>query len=313
MKALVKLEKTVELQEIPIPKIGAGEALIEVVNAGICGTDLAIYNNSLEVPTPLVMGHEFSGTVVEGAESLSGRRVVSQINTACGKCYFCRAGERYHCVSRKALGITMDGCFAEYVRVPDENLHEIPFSFEEGVFVEPLAAAIQVVKRTRISLGENVLVLGCGRLGLLITQVLKLHGANVFAIDRDISKLELATSFGATAISPKEKDLPVFDVVVECTGDPNVLNKAIELVKPTGTIALKSTPGTLSGLNMTTVVQKEIKIQGSRCGPFDTAIYLIKEGKVQIKKLISNRFNLEDYIEAFEAKGVKNIFTIKGQ
>lgn len=309
MKALVKLEKGVELREIPIPEVGEGEVLIKVVNAGICGTDLAVYVGSIEVPTPLVMGHEFSGTV-ERPKKWLGRRVVSEINTTCERCYFCRIGERYHCINRKTLGITMDGCFAEYVKVPEKNVHEIPFSFEEGVFVEPLAAAIQIVKRTKISLGENVLVLGCGRLGLLVVQVMKLQGANVFAFDRDDSKLKLASSFGAKIVSPDEKSSPMFDVVVECTGNPSALNKAIELVKSTGTVALKSTPGGLSGVNMTLVAQKEIKIQGSRCGPFGVAIPLIRDGKVQVKKLISNRFKLEEHKEAFESGGVKNIFTI---
>jgi len=310
MRALVKLEKGVELREIPIPEVGEGEVLIKVVNAGICGTDLAVYTGSLKVPTPLVMGHEFSGTIVKGPEKWLGKPVVSEINTACERCYFCRIGERYHCINRKALGVTMDGCFAEYVKVPEKNVHEIPFSFEEGVFVEPLAAAIQTVKRTKISLGENVLVLGCGRLGLLVVQVMRLQDANVFAFDRDDSKLKLASSFGAKVISPDEESLPMFDVVVECTGNPSALNKAIELVKPTGTVALKSTPGGLSGVNVTLVAQKEIRIQGSRCGPFDVAIPLIKDGKVQVKKLISNRFSLGEYKKAFESKGVKNIFTI---
>lgn len=304
------MEKGVELREIPIPEADAGEVLIKVVNAGICGTDLAIYKGYLKVPTPLVMGHEFSGIIVKGPDEWLRKRVVSEINTACGKCYFCRIGEHYHCVNRKALGITMDGCFAEYVKVPEKNVHEIPFSFEEGVFVEPLAAAIQTVRRTKISLGENVLVFGCGRLGLLVVQVMRLQGANVFAFDREDSKLKLASSFGANVISPDERSLPMFDVVVECTGDPSALNKAIELVKPTGTVALKSTPGGLSGVNMTLVAQKEVRIQGSRCGPFDVAISLIRDGKVQVKKLISNRFGLQEYKEAFESKGIKNIFTI---
>jgi alcohol dehydrogenase len=310
MRALVKLEKRVELRGIPIPEIGEGEILIKVVNAGICGTDLAVYNSSFEVPTPLVMGHEFSGTVIKGPEKWLGKRVVSEINTTCGKCYFCSIGERYHCINRKALGITMDGCFAEYVKAPEKNLHEITFSFEEGVFVEPLAAAIQSVRRTKISAGENVLVLGCGRLGLLVVQVMKLQGANVFAFDRNEPKLRLASSFGAKIISLDEESLPMFDVVVECTGDSSALNKAIELVKPSGTVALKSTPGQLSEVNITLAVQKEIRIQGSRCGPFETAIPLIRDGKVKVKELISNRFSLEEYKKAFESRGVKNIFTI---
>ncbi|MEA1905068.1 MAG: zinc-binding dehydrogenase, partial [Candidatus Hadarchaeota archaeon] len=207
-------------------------------------------------------------------------------------------------------GISTNGCFAEYVKVPEENLHEIPFSFEKGTFVEPLAAAVQVVKRTSVSLGENVLVLGCGRLGLLVLQVMKLQGANVFGFDLDESKLDLASSLGANIVSPDQADLPMFDVVVECTGTPHALNKAIELVKPTGTIALKSTPGLPFEVNMTSVAQKEIRIQGSRCGPFDVAIPLIREGKVGVENLISNRFAIEDYKKAFEAGGIKNIFVI---
>lgn len=313
MKALVKLGDSTSVKEMLMPKISSSEALVKVSRAGICGTDLAIYNGKFKVPAPLIMGHEFAGTVVDGDKNIVGKIATAEINIGCGNCYFCKKGMSIHCRLRKTLGITTNGCFAEYVKVPSSNIHEIPFSFEEGIFVEPLAAALQLIKKTPISQNENVLVLGCGRLGLLITQVLKIHGANVFAYDRDDFKTKLAASFGAKIISLGEADLPFFDVVVECTGNPEVINLAIELVKPTGTIALKSTPGIPSNVNLHQVVVNEVNIQGSRCGTsdlFSMAISLIRDGKVQVKKLISNRFNLEEYREAFESKGIKNIFTI---
>ena len=314
MKALVKLSDGISVKEMPMPKISSSEVLIKVSRAGICGTDVAIYRGQFKAPVPLIMGHEFAGIVVDGDKNIVGKRVTAEINIGCGRCYFCRRGMSIHCLRRKALGITTNGCFAEYMKIPSLNIHEIPISFEEGTFVEPLAAAIQLTKKTPISLCKNVLVLGCGRLGLLIIQVLRMHGANVFAYDRNDFKTKLAASFGAKIISPGEADLPFFDVVVECTGNPEVMNLAIELVKPTGTIALKSTPGIPSNVNLHQVVVNEVNIQGSRCGTsdlFDMAISIIRDGKGQVKKLISNRFNLEEYKEAFESKGIKNIFTIE--
>lgn len=310
MKAIVKDDKGISLKEVPVPEINDSEVLIKVKKAGICGTDLAIYKGNFETPTPIIMGHEFSGIVVEGEENWVNKRVTSEINITCGDCYFCNIGQSHHCENRRALGISADGCFADFVKVPIENLHEIPFSFDKGSFVEPVAAALQTIKKTKVEERSNVLVLGCGRLGLLIVQVMRIHGANVFAFDREEEKLEIASSLGASSIRINGEDLPRFDIVVESTGNPNVLNRALELVKPTGTVALKSTPGIPFEVDMSLVAQKEITIQGSRCGPFDEAIRHLENLDIVIEPLISNYFTLEEYREAFETSGIKNLFNI---
>ncbi len=310
MRAIVKTDDGIELEEISTPEIGDSEALVKVKRAGICGTDLAIYKGNFETPSPLVIGHEFSGIVKAGNENWVGKDVTSEINITCGNCYFCKRDMPRHCEKREALGITVNGCFADYVKVPEENLWEIPFSYDKGSFVEPTAAAIQTTKLTEIEEGKNVLIIGCGRLGLLVLQVMKIKGADVFATDRNEKKLEIASSLGAKVLSLDDRSLPRFDVVVEATGNPKVLNKSLEIVKPMGTIALKSTPGVPFEVDMSLVAQKEITIQGSRCGPFDEAISYLEEGKIKVKELISNRFEIEEYREAFEAGGIKNIFKI---
>lgn len=310
MRAIVKTKDGVEFQNTSTPKIGNSEALIKVKKAGICGTDLAVYKDNYETSEPLIMGHEFSGIVKDGDEDWIDKKATSEINITCGKCYFCKKGLSHHCKNREALGITVNGCFAEYVKVPEENLHEIPFSYEKGCFVEPVAAAIQTTKRTNIEEKDNILILGCGRLGLLVLQVMKIKRADVYATDRNEGKMEIASSLGATIVSLDDENLPRFDVIVEATGNPKALNQALEIVKPTGTIALKSTPGVPFEVNMSLVAKKEISIQGSRCGPFDEAISYLEDGRIKIKELISNRFDLEEYEKAFEAKGIKNIFNI---
>lgn len=310
MKAIIKTSKGVELREVSTPQIKKSEVLVKVKKAGICGTDLAIYKDNYETPEPLIMGHEFSGIVKAGDEEWIDKKVTSEINITCGKCYFCKKGLSHHCENRDALGITVDGCFADYVKVPEENLHEIPFSYEKGSFVEPVAAAIQTTKKTKIEEKDNVLILGCGRLGLLVLQVMKIIGADVYATDRNEGKVEIASSLGATIVSLDDEDLPRFDVIVEATGNPKALNQALEIVKPKGTIALKSTPGVPFEVDMSLVAQKEISIEGSRCGPFDEAISYLKDERIKIQNLISNRFELKEYEKAFEAKGIKNIFNI---
>ncbi len=309
MRALVKTGRGVEIQEVSTPNIEDSEVLVEVKKAGICGTDLAIYNDNFETPEPLIMGHEFSGIVKAGDVDWIDKDVTSEINITCGKCYFCKKGMSHHCENREALGITVNGCFADYVKVPEENLHEIPFSYEMGSFVEPVAAAIQTAKRTETE-EDNVLILGCGRLGLLVLQIMGIKGAEVYASDRNEEKLEIASSLGAKIVSLDDESLPGFDVIVESTGNPKALNQALEIVKPTGTIALKSTPGIPFEVDMSLVAQKEITIQGSRCGPFDEAISYLEEGKIRVKELISGHFELKEYEEAFEAEGIKNIFNI---
>jgi alcohol dehydrogenase len=320
MQALVFKKGILSLQEIdkPVPK--KGEAFLRVKKAGICGTDLSIISRDYEAKTPLVLGHEIFA-VIEGLHTPAskfsiGDRVTTEINVSCGSCGLCKSGLRTHCANIETIGISRHGGFAEYLTTPIENLHLIPDSIgdEEGVFVEPLAAAIELTNMTTIPERSTIAVIGIGRLGLLILQVLKLHNPKILVgVTRhngNTRKNQLARTFGADeillgdqmndSVSKLTNGLG-FDHVIEATGTTSGVDLALEITKPRGTIHVKSTHGLPINLNITKLILKEIRIQGSRCGPFGEAIQLIEEGKVRTKEMITNRFSLHNFETAFEA------------
>ncbi|MFX0115924.1 MAG: zinc-binding dehydrogenase [Candidatus Hodarchaeota archaeon] len=321
MRCLVigKNEKVrLDQRSIPFPK-DHSNSILQVLLAGICSTDLAVLDNQIPGPRPLIMGHEFIAKTVDDP---SGRLCVSEINLTCGNCEYCTHGISSHCVHRTALGISADGAFAEFVKVPQENIHYLPPTItpEQGVFVEPLAAAVQSISIGKISPEKTVGVLGTGRLGLLQIQVLRAYGVtDLVAIGRSPEKLVLAEQLGALETRQLEKignqDLATFDVVIEATGSPNAMNTAIDLVKSRGTIVMKSTPGMPAQINLTEIVRREIAVLGSRCGPFKDAIKLLEEGKIQVEPLISAYFPLEEFREAFKVarqrSTIKVLFDIK--
>ena len=253
-----------------------GEALVRVLLAGICNTDIELTRGYY--PFTGVPGHEFVGTI-------GGKRVVGEINAACGECQACRAGRRTHCERRTVLGIAnRDGTFAEYLSLPFENLHEVPDSIsdEEAVFVEPLAAALEIQEQVRITPDDRVLLIGYGKLGRLIEQTLKLTGC----------ELSVAARFSA----PDAK----FDVVVECSGNPEAFDAARRAVRPRGTLVMKSTYAGNLTINMSSIVVDEITIVGSRCGPFAPALKLLAEHKVDVKPMIEAVYPLDQALAAFE-------------
>lgn len=302
----------------PRPKPDRGEVLVKVSAAGICRTDLAIFEGDYAVPLPLVLGHELCGCVVETGpgveEGYLGRRVVCEINWTClsrripDPCPLCARGEPHHCLRRTVMGIQgWDGAFSQLLRAPAVNLHLLPegISLHEGVFIEPLAAAIQTFALSELNPGDRVAVLGVGRLGVLLCKVASLQGARVIAISRSGGKLARARAFGAwQTLNAASEDLVArmaeltegqgADMVIEATGSPEGLNLAVDLVRPRGIIALKSTPGTPAAANLTQMVVKELRIQGSRCGPFDQAISLLKAGQIDVRPLISRAYPLEE-------------------
>lgn len=330
MKALLMSTHGLSLRESDKPRPKRGEVLLKVQKAGICGTDLAIASGDYRIPKPVVLGHEIYATVVGKARKFpSETRVTTEINVSCGKCSLCKVGLQNHCSKIQTVGITRNGGFEEYLCVPSENLHEIPDSIsdEQAVFVEPLAAAIQLTKMAPIKSGSTCAVIGTGRLGMLIVQVLKLKDPNrLVAIvhrKRDEMKARLAKSFGADKIFSSEDDAKSliretqgigFDHVVEVTGQPQGLNLAMKLVRPRGTLHVKSTHGLPVKFDVTQVAVREIRIQGSRCGPFDEAIALLKNGKVKTSKLVTDRFRLDDFRVAFrkarETNSLKVMFDI---
>ncbi len=287
----------------PEPVVGDGECLVKVRLAGICSTDHEIIKGYMGFEG--VLGHEMVGDVVAGSSAWLGKRVVSEINCVCRKCDMCLAGLSNHCRDHTVVGIAgRDGCFADLVVVPEANLHEVPEAVpdESAVFVEPLAAAFQVTQQVQIDARSRVAVVGSGRLGLLIAQVLAKTGCKLEVVGRNPGTLLfcekkqiMATSVDAL-IARNDRD-----VVVECTGSPDGFRLALALVRPRGTIVLKSTYADGAMPNPAAVVINEINIVGSRCGPFAEAIQALARRDVDVSSMVARAYPIERGLEAFDA------------
>jgi alcohol dehydrogenase len=318
MKALVMGLTEFGLRDVHDPVPRKGDALLRIKKAGICGTDLAIVSGSYKIKSPIILGHEIFG-VVDSASGERGRfpmdaRVTTEINIPCHICEVCKGGLGNHCLNIQTLGISRDGGFAKYLSAPVENLHIIPdcISDEEAVFVEPLAAAIEIMTMTHIPKGAKVALIGTGRLGLLVLQLLRMLEPQVLVAfsHHDSSKgTKLARAFGADVVSSDDlNDDAVrnftrgtgFDHVIEASGSTGGFELALKLVRPRGTIHVKSTHGLPVNLDITKIAVKEIRIQGSRCGPFDKAIDLLSSGSIRTRELVTARLPLSDYAKAFE-------------
>lgn len=304
MRALV-FDGELHVDDVQLPVAGPGEALIRVRCAGICGTDLEItrgYKGFRGIP-----GHEFVGDVVESRDTFSaGKRVCGEINIACRSCPECRSGLATHCRHRSVLGIlNHDGAFAEYLTLPCVNLHEVPDEVDDdqAVFVEPLAAAFQMLEQVAVRASERVLVLGDGRLGLLCAQVMALTGAQVTLLGRHSENVSLVEGRGFTVTVESAALEDRFDVAVDATGTTSGLGLAMELLRPRGTLVLKSTTAGAGHLDMSPAVVKEITIVGSRCGPFRPAIDALCRGTVNVSSLISARYPLSQAVAAFRQAG----------
>jgi alcohol dehydrogenase len=303
MKAL-HFDGRLELREVEKPRPARGEALIRVTLAGICGTDREILKGYSGFRG--ILGHEFVGRVTECADAKwVGKRVVGEINLSCGECDLCLWGLGRHCPKRTVLGIVnRDGVFAEYVALPVVNLHEVPASIpdEAAVFVEPLAAAATILEQVRIRVGSPAAVVGDGRLGLLIAQVLRYAQAQVTVIGKHGWKLDLANSWGLNTVVETDNSLPPrsFKLVVESSGAPAGLGEALRLVAPLGTVVMKSTFRDLASFDTAKLVVDEITLLGSRCGNFPRALELLEKGHVKVEPLISKTFPLADGRKAFE-------------
>lgn len=278
-----------------------GEALVRVLLAGICNTDLELVRGYY--PYRGVPGHEFVGVVERGPEGLVGRRVVGEINAVCGVCRACRAGRRTHCERRTVLGIVgRDGAFAEYLRLPAENLHEVPdgVSTDAAVFTEPLAAALNIQEQVSVQPGDPVLVVGDGKLGQLIARTLALTGCDLLVVGRHPGKLALLEELGIGTGSAEGVVPASFDVAVECTGGPEGFRIACAALRPKGTLVMKSTYAGALTLDASAVVVNELVLVGSRCGPFPPALRLLSEGRVRPEPLIHARYPLSEGVAAFE-------------
>ncbi len=302
-------------QYYPTPLPPPGEALVRVLQAGVCNTDLEIakgYMNFKGVP-----GHEFVGVVerAAGREELIGQRVAGEINAACGVCETCRANRPTHCPNRTTLGIDRrDGAFADYLTLPLENLHPLPDSVsdDQATFVEPLAAPCEILEQVKIRPTDRVAVIGDGKLGLLCAQVVALTGCNLIAVGRHAEKLQILQRRGiATTTEVDILDPGSLDIVVEATGTPGGFAAARQRVRPRGTIVLKSTyQGEALPVDLTSVVVDEVTLIGSRCGPFEPAIRLLASKRVDVESLIQARFTLNDGVAAFERAAQKGVLKI---
>lgn len=302
MEALVFDQTLSWTNQRPNPVPAEGEVLVAVRLAGICATDLEItkgYMGFCGVP-----GHEFVGTVVKGPRAWRDKRVVAEINCVCGRCDMCQRGLANHCRRRSVLGIQgRDGAFAEFLTIPERNLHEVPaaISDEQAVFVEPLAAAYQVIRQCPIESRMRVAVVGSGRLGLLVAQVLKTCGCQLEVFGRNPHTLEFCEKKGIQG-TPVGELVPRADrdVVVECTGSPAGFDLAAQLVRPRGMLVLKSTYAGDSALNLAPLVINEVTLLGSRCGPFPDALQALARRDIDVESMISRRLPLNQGVEAFE-------------
>lgn len=290
-------------ENYPDPSPAPGEVLVRVDLAGICSTDLEIARGYMGFSG--VLGHEFVGTVVRGSDALSGRRVVAEINCVGPDSAARDADERKHAPGRTTLGIAgRNGAFAEYLVVPAENCHEVPVevSDRQAVFVEPLAAACQVVKDHPVGRGQRVAVIGTGRLGLLCAQVLATRRCRLDVVGRNPRTIAMCRELGPHAVESEQiKPKADYDLVVECTGAADGLRLALQLVRPRGTIVLKSTYAGAADVDLSPIVINEIKLAGNRCGPFDAALRLLREKRVRVDEMIEGVFPFSRHAEAFGA------------
>jgi threonine dehydrogenase-like Zn-dependent dehydrogenase len=297
----------------PEPAASLGDTLVRVRQAGICSTDLEITKGYMGFSG--ILGHEFVGEVVQSVDrSLVGQRVVGEINVVCGRCDLCMSGLSSHCRNRSVLGIVnRDGAFADYLRLPAMNLHALPASVDDdaATFVEPLAAAYQVLKQLNFEGRKWVTVLGDGRLGLLVAQVLRDANCQVRVIGKHPQKLALCEKWSIRS-RPLADIIPRHDqdVVIDCTGSASGFELALKMVRPRGTIVLKTTTAAGKPLNLAPVVIDEINIIGSRCGPFREAIRALAEKRVDITSLIHRRMKLEQGVEAMELAGRPGVLKV---
>lgn len=312
MKALWLENNQLQLRsDVPIPEPLPGEALVRVVRAGICNTDLELLRGYY--PYTGILGHEFVGVVEQGPKQLVGVRVVGEINAVCGECRFCRSGQPTHCENRTVLGIVnRNGAFAEYLTLPITNLHPVPDNVPTDVatFTEPIAAALEIQQQVQVRPDDRVLVVGDGKLGQLVAQTLALTGCDLLVVGRHRNKLDYLAARGIkTGLADVVTDR-AFDLSVECTGNPEGFAIARRALRPRGTLVLKSTYAGHLTFDASSLVVDEITLIGSRCGPFPQALQLISQEQVDVKYLIQSHYPLDEAIAAFDRAQERGILKV---
>ena len=310
MRAIVLEDQAVYQDSRPEPVARPGEVMVRVLQAGVCETDLQLIKGYMGFRG--VLGHEFVGVAESGP--LAGQRVVGEINCACRTCDTCKAGLQTHCPNRTVLGIlNHDGAFADRIAVPQVNLHAVPdtISTDVAVFTEPVAAAYQIPAQLSIARRDRIVVLGDGRLGNLCAQVLAGLSDHVIVVGKHPEKLALLQARGiATALVTDAIGERMADIVVECTGSETGLPTALRLVRPRGTIVLKTTVAGTQTLPWAPFVIDEVTLVGSRCGPFDRALEGLAQGQVDVRPLISDRFDLSQGLAALQRAQVRPVLKV---
>ena len=301
MRAIWLEKGELELRrDLPTPVVAAGEALVRVVCAGICNTDLELMRGYY--PFRGVLGHEFVGRVEQGPQELLGQRVVGEINAVCGVCEMCDRGHRSHCERRTVLGIVgRDGAFADYLTLPAENLHRVPDSLpsSRAVFVEPLAAALQIQQQVPMGPEDRVLVVGDGKLGQLIASSLALTACDLLLVGRHARKLDLLLAQGIRA-TDEPPAAATFDVAIDCSGNRAGFAVARRALRPRGVLVMKSTYAGDLTVDASSLVVDELTVVGSRCGPFEPALRLLAAGDVDPTPLIAGSYPLLEGLAAFD-------------
>jgi alcohol dehydrogenase len=309
----VRLEDgRVEVHEAPRPSRPPGFALLRMLCAGICNTDLELqrgYYGFAGVP-----GHEFVGEVLEAdTADLIGRRVVGEINLGCCACDWCKLNLERHCPHRTVLGIVNHpGAFQEFFTLPERNLHVVPDTIptEAAVFTEPLAAACEILDQIQFPCSSQIAVLGDGKLGLLIAQALNVYGFKIQQFGRHPEKLRISEKAGVHTEVASELPVAAYNWVVDATGSPEGLQQAVRMVRPRGTVILKSTQHGLVGVDTAPVIVNEITLLGSRCGRFEPALDLLSRGLINVQDMISGYEKLADAPRAFERAARKGTMKV---
>lgn len=313
MKALYFDGNQASVIDRDAPTRSTETAIVRTSLAGVCNTDLEIAKGYMGFRGTL--GHELVGEVVEGPNAWIGKRVVAEINFACGTCESCSRGLGRHCPTRRVMGILeADGAFAEFVDVPVANLHAVPDSVSDSaaVFTEPLAAAFEILEQVSLEAGQKAIVLGDGKLGLLVAQVLATTGAKVIAVGRHTDKLKILEARDIETRHANDFDPTTAnaDLVVEATGSSASLPLAIAATRPRGTLVLKTTTADHPQLDLAPIVINEIQIQGSRCGPFQPALNALSKNQIETQSLIETQFALTNATQALtnaQTKGTKKV------
>ena len=299
--------------DLPLPILEADEVLIKVLLAGVCSTDLEMLKGYYDFTG--IPGHEFVGQVVDanGHPGLLGKRVIGDINISCGECERCLQQETSQCMQRRTLGIfNYNGVFAEYCKLPAKNLTLVPDSVSAvlAVFTEPTAAAMRILEQVQVKPSDRVIVVGAGRLGLLIAQVLKNTGCDLKVVVRRAEPAAILNGLGIMAVYADEIKGELADIIVEVTGSPEGFELSRSLTRARGTLVLKSTFAGDVSVNLSKVVVDEITLVGSRCGNYPAGLRALSSGLVQVGEMVDSVFSLEQGLDAIERAGQPGVLKI---